>query len=317
MQGGARGDIGRGGNLRKGLVGLQSGLVFSTTELERSKGHGRIFQIGIIGCLLEHGAIPLLGGILAFHGIKPTGGKIGGGESNARFLGLTSGQLELDRRGLVEFLSEENFAQTERAGGSELAGLKFIHEFFVASASCGGVAGNAVALGESEKRPVPPRPTGLQDQEFLVFRNRELGHFAGVKIIGSGKRFLRFAVRRRGVHNHRCRLWSRNGNRRGYWHGSRHGVWIGDHDRRGDLDRMNGLGSADFWRQVIHPGGILITRRVGRGRRKGTPHLDGFLGDQRDCREKQQAGNPHSGRLVANATFQMFARRQVSRTSTT
>ena len=225
----------------------------------------------------------------------------------------------MDRRGLVEFLGEQDFAQAERAGGRELAGLKFIHELFVADACCGWVAGNAVALGETKQGPIPPRPTGLQDQEFLVFRNRELGHFAGIKIIGSGKHFLRFAVRRcgRGVHNHRCRLWSRNGNRRGYWHGSRHGVWIGDHDRRGDLDRMNGLGSTDFWRQVIHPGGILITRRISGSRRKSTPHLDGLLGDQRGCRKEQQAGDPHSGRLVANATFQMFARRQVSRTSTT
>ena len=110
LQGGTRRDIGRGGDLRKGLVGLEGGLVFSTTELESPKRHGRIFQIGIVDRLLEHGAIPLLGGILAFHGIKPTGGKIGGGESNARLLGLTSGQLELDRRGLVEFLGEEDFA---------------------------------------------------------------------------------------------------------------------------------------------------------------------------------------------------------------
>ena len=316
------GHLGRCGSFDEVLQDFEAGFLAPLGEAEVREGGGGVVAVGVVFFVLEDFFVILLGFEGVSGGFETPGREVGGGEADAGIGGLFFGEFE-PACGLPEFfLPEFQGAEAVGARGGKLAGLEFQEQALVARPGGGCVAEDAVGFRQPEERGVAARLCAIGGEERFVFRNRGIVHLARVESIGPLERRGGGVLRNGGRQTDAAGLgvfgWLRRGfeliwSWLGRWGGRWQRGWFGK-----SLGGWRGLGSHGF-----RPQDHGFTGRQGapdlgfRANRQGAAD---FLGVCGGCGERQQRRGGrafHSGRLVAKATFQMFACLQMSRTSTT
>ena len=252
--------------------------------------------------------------------LEASRGEVGGGEADAGLLGLAGREIELDSGRLVQIFRGEDLSKAVGPGCGELAGLELHDELLVGGTGGGCISRHTMALGQAEKGFSTQWRSRIRNQESLILRDGEIVELARVECVRTAKRRFRRRTATAGWSDANILRIIQNSCRRGGLRDRRNRGGLENWRRCSGRSGLYRLGTAHLdglaIRQTIHPRGILIIFHRGSVCRKGAAHLLGLA--QRSHAEQRENDKPlHCCRLVAKATFQIFAWRQASSTSTT
>ena len=219
----------------------------------------------------------------------------------------------------MQIFRGKNFAKAVGTGCGELAGLELHDELLVGGTGRGCISRHTMALGQAEKGFSTQWRSRIRNQESLILRDSEIVELARIKCIRTAQR--RFCKRTAaGWSDTNILRIIQNSCRRGGLRDRRNRGGLENWRRCGRRSGLYRLGTAHLdglaIRQPIHPRGILIIFHRRSVCRQGAAHLLG-LAQRSHAEQRENDGPLHCCRLVAKATFQIFAWRQASSTSTT